>query len=157
MMRPETVSVATLMSLYESTPHMVLYDKDLGTKNPQMEDMLRKYGSRLNPLDVVLNSVISRVAESLAEESLAPSQDIALVNVRFRDMAIRAVLLKAEGEGDFLTRLHDRWLSDFKAALVSLVSMEHVTVDEAIYRLAMKFRISAASTAKAIHSVLNAA
>jgi len=154
MMYPDTVSVGALMSLYESTPHMVLYDKDMEIKNPQTEELLRKWGSRLNPLDVVLQSVISRVAESIAEKSLAPSQDISLVNARFRDMAITVVRREAEGDEDFLTRLHDCWLTEFKTTLMNLVSTEHMTVDEAIYRLAMRFRISATSTTRAIQSLL---
>jgi hypothetical protein len=80
---------------------MVLYDRDLGIGSPQLEGILEKYRPRLNPLDVVLRSVVNRLAENLSEEYLAPSHHIAFPNAHFRDMAIKEVVRKAESDKDF--------------------------------------------------------
>ena len=153
-MAEKSVSVASLISLYESTPRMVLYDRDLEKGNPLFESIINKYGTHLNPLEVVLRSVINRFAESLSEESLAPSHRIALLNAHFMDIAIKEVTKKAETDRDFLVSIHDRWLSEFKNSLMGLVTKERVSTDELVYRLGTKFRISALSTTKAIQSLL---
>lgn len=153
-MQNRNYAAQELMSMYQSTPRMILYDKDLSTDQLDSEvhaiaDMSSH--TQLNPVEVVLESLINKLAERVSEESLTRSHDTVLLNAHVRAEAIERLVGQVRANDHFLTEIHEAWLRDLRG-YVTHEMMNLLTTDEMVFRVAMRYRVSASSAARALKS-----
>jgi O-phosphoseryl-tRNA(Cys) synthetase len=140
-----------LMSLYDFTPRMILYDKDFSDLTNSDVHEITKTSSlaQLNPIEVVLESVVSKKAEEISQETVTCSNDTVLLNADLRRKAIGYLVEQVKADDQFLKELHQAWLQDLKE-YVRHEMKNDITPDELVFRIGMRYRISASSAARAL-------
>lgn len=149
--------VEDLMQLYEDSPNLVLYKNDLvKVKQRQyIEEIARmSEDENLNPIDVVLESLINVLSEKLSIDTLTCSMTTAYMDKSIQELATQKVINLVKNDVSFLKEIHKEWLERLRIFLSNLKEMEVQTLQEAIFQVSLKFRISAPSSMKAITSLI---
>jgi len=84
---------------------------------------------------------------------LSGSRDTVMLNARVRELAFERIAEFVRQDPTFLKGLHHEWLVHFKSSLSKMDS--NSLIDDVIYRLVLKYRLSAMSTMKAVKSLVN--
>jgi len=137
---------------------MILYDKDLSIDDLDSDVHAvanTSSGTQLNPMEVVLESLINKLTEKISEENLTRSQDTVLLNSRFRRMAMERLVEQARADNQFLTEIHQAWLHELEEYVLHEMKGS-LTADELVFRVAMRYRISTSSAARALKSTRRA-
>lgn len=144
------------MELFDSSPILVLYDRNLATlkHNEELKQILHSSDAKqLNPIDVVLESLINVVSEKLSNETLTRSRKTVLVSKETYDLAIKEMLDILQKDPTTLRELHRNWLEKLTSFISALKTKGVSRVEDVIFQISMKFRISATSSMKSISSL----
>ena len=148
--------VTSLMRLYDPPPRLILYGKDLveSIHNEKFEQIL-DLGVRnhLNPLEVVIESLLNIVAEDISERQVTSSPNVVLLNNDINRQAVERLYEILEKDPEILKRIHREWLKRLADFLYGLDSRRISMTSEAVFQTAKEFRISAPSAMRAISSL----
>lgn len=152
-----TNEIISIMQLYNDTPSLVLYEDllEINEENERICELLEVGQQQaLNPIDVVLESVVNIFSEKVSSEEVTHSEEKVLINQDIQNRAIQRVIKLIGGSREKLKELHRIWLEDLKAFLQQLYqTRKRMNIDEVIFVVSSKFRISSTSAIKAIVSV----
>lgn len=155
-MSDEIISTNELMKLFDSSPTLVLYDSNLTTSKHEekIEQILHSDEVRqLNPIDVVLESLLNVISEKFSSQTLTHSRKTFLINREMRNCAINKIMDMWQTNPEILQELHRNWLEKLDD-FISVLKKEGVKrIEDVIFQISLKFRISAISTMKAISSL----
>lgn len=145
-----------LMQLYEDSPDLILYKSDL--LQIERERSIREIAAiagdkKLNPIDVVLESLVNKLSERLSIENLTQSNTIAYLDKSILDLAVHRIVILVKRDASFLEKIHKEWLKKLQAFLLELKERGVQTLEDATFQVSLKFRISATSSLRAIISV----
>jgi len=150
--------IESIIELYDYAPTLVLFENLLDfdyTKEKEKISKILEWGEqeKLNPIDVVLESLVNVISEEISRSELTHSEDKVLINRDIRNMAVEKVLRFIGNSKTRLRKLHKLWLR----ALVAFLSQLHqerknLKIDEAVFLVGSHFRISASSAIRAIAS-----
>jgi len=146
--------IEELVRFYDESPSLVMYKSNV-LKTPQNE-LIREIAENnrdLNPIDVVLESLVNLLAERLSTENLTASKDTVCLDEPTQDLAVQRVRRLAEENASFLEEMHTKWLEKLQTFLSSLKEQGVQTVQEAVFQIGLRFRISTGSVLKAIASI----
>lgn len=151
------IVIDELMQLYENSPNLKLYKDDLleVEQSKHIEQIAGMYeNGHLNPLDVVLESLINVLSEKLSIDSLTGSAKTVYVDKSIQELAMKKIVDIVRGDVSFLKAMHDEWLRKLRFFLSNLSKTGVQTLQEAIFQVSVKFRISASSSLRAINSLM---
>jgi hypothetical protein len=149
----------SFLKLYESSPTLVLFEGLASTnysKQKEIVSQISKVASKegLNPIDVVLESIVNVVSEDVSREELTHSRDKVLINSKIRDLAVERVIKFVNDDINVLKMLHESWLGMLKDFIRQLLnSKKDLGIEEVIYLVGSRFRISSLSAIRAIASI----
>lgn len=149
--------VEELMELYEGSPNLVLYKNDLVEveQRKYVEEIARMgEGENLNPIDVILESLINIVSEKLSIDNLTHSMTTVYMDKSIQELATQKVIDFVKNDVSFLKEIHKEWLERLRIFLSNLKEMRVQALHEAIFQVSLKFRISAPSSMKALTSLI---
>jgi len=150
------LGVEELMQLYEEIPDLIIYKNDLLTaeKMRYVEEVAGKNEAKnLNPLDVVLESLINVLSEKLSVDTVTQSKDIVYVDKSMQELAAQEIVSLVKSDLSFLKTIHRKWLEELCSFVSGLKEKGTETIQEAIFQVSLQFRISASSGLKAIASL----
>lgn len=145
-----------LMSLYEELPELVIYKSDFLAveKSEYIEEVIGTSGGEdLNPLDVVLESLINVLSEKLSTDTITQSKSMVYINKSIKDLAAQEVASLVKKDSSFLKEIHTKWLEGLRNFVAGLRKRGVRTIQEATFQVCLKFRISASSSLKAMASI----
>ena len=148
----------SLMELYEQPPNLMLFGDLLSIDyTKEIEIILGSFGAKgkeLNPADVIIESLINVKSEKISTEQLTHSSNKVLINEDILKTAIKEIRDELWGNPKKLARLHGIWLEKITTFLKDIhQSRKNLRIEEAIFLISRKFRISALSAIRAIVSV----
>lgn len=149
-----------LMELYEELPELVMYNKDLLTAEKmlyieEIEEIAGMNKSKsLNPLDVVLESLINVLSEKFSIDTLTESKNTVYVDQSMEELAAQRIISLVKNDVSLLEEIHKKWLGGLRSFVSGLKQKGAHTLHEAIFQVSLKFRISASSSLKAIASLM---
>jgi hypothetical protein len=149
----------SFLKLYEFSPTLVLFQGPVSMNcSKEKEIISRIFGfaekERLNPIDVVLESLVNVVCEDISREELTHSNDTVLINSRIRDSAAQRIVELVSDDVSVLKTLHKSWLSLLKNFIQQVLSSrKDIRIEEIIFLVGSRFRISSSSAIRAIASV----
>jgi len=146
-----------LMELYEEIPDLALYKNDLLTV--EKADLIGRISvaandNSLNPLDVVLESLINILSEKVSVDTLTESKNLVYVDKSMQEQAVQRVVSLVKDDVSFLKEIHKRWLKGLHTFVANLIGDGVQNLQEIVFQVGLKFRISALSSLKAIDSLL---
>lgn len=152
--------IETWMEMYKLSPSLVLFDDLVGaeyvSQNEAVLGIIREYGESLNPIDVVLESLVNKISEKISSEILTTSKDKVLITLDIRQKAIDKILqfIKKDPRRR-LKWLHQNWL----AALINFIKVisengGNLKREEVIFQVGRRFRISSISAIRAISAAI---
>jgi hypothetical protein len=154
-MKSERPITKELMRLYENQPDLVLYKDDLlrTEQTRYIEEIARtNNGENLNPIDVVLESLINVLSEKSISDSTHPVSTVYVDSV-FQETAVQKIMGFAKEDATFLKDMHKEWLEGLRSFLSALQEKGVETLQEAVFQVSLRFRISAKSSLKAMSSL----
>lgn len=156
-MAERTLVVEELIGLYDEIPALALYKNDLFTV--ERTDLIARIpvatnDSSLNPLDVVLESLINILSEKVSIDTLIESKSLVYVDKSVQEQAVQRVISLLKDDMFFLKEMHKRWLKELHTLIAKLVDDGAQTIQEIVFQVGLRFRISALSSLKAIDSLL---
>lgn len=153
----KTLVAEELMRLYEELPDLVMYKNDLLSveKTQYIEEISGlSDNENLNPLDVVLESLINILSEKLSIDTLTQSKSTAYVDKSMQELAVQKIISLARDDVSFLEKMHKKWLEGLHNFMLRLKEKGVYTLEEAIFQVSLRFRISASSSLKALVSLM---
>lgn len=150
--------VKSLMKLYDRNPTLVLFENLLDSTYTREKENLSgilRLGEKekLNPIDVVLESLVNVISEDISRRELTHSEDKVLINSDVRNMAVDEILESINNDKRKLIKLHTMWMNALIEFLNELYQREgNLKLEEVIFLVSDQFRISALSGIKAIAS-----
>jgi len=151
--------IESFMELYDyPLPSLVLFDNllevDYAKEKETLSNVLRISEGKLNPMSIIIESMINIAAERISSQRLTRSKDKVLINPDIRDRAIQDVLQLINKDPRKLKRFHEAWLKKLITFLRGLYqNKKDLKVDEVIFLVSKRFRISALSSIQAIVSI----
>ena len=148
--------VEDLMQLFDVSPDLILYKSDLlGTEQTQYIEEITEINEEknLNPLDVVLESLINVLSEKLSTDTLTQSATTVYVDKSIQELAIQKIIKFVRNDTHFLEEIHKKWLERLHSFIMNLKEKGVQTLQEATFQVSMRFRISAQSSLKAMNSL----
>jgi NAD dependent epimerase/dehydratase family enzyme len=155
-----TEEIESFLKLYEHSPSLVLYEnlaKPFGNKenktNLDISQLVNE--EKLNPIDVVLESLVNVISEEISRKEFTHSEDKVLINSRIRNLAAEKILKAINNDKERLRHLHQSWLQMLREFLRQLCQNERkLRIDRVIFEVSSRFRISSPSAIKAIATVI---
>jgi len=151
------IDVEELMSLYEELPNLVLYKNDLVAfeKSKYIAEIVEsEENENLNPLGVVLESLINVLSEKLSTDALTQSRTTVLVDKSMQELAVQKVVGFIRKNPSALETMHKRWLNGLRNFISDLKEKGVQTLQEVLFQVSLKFRISASSSMEAIATLM---
>lgn len=152
--------IESFMELYNHpVPSLLLFDNLLGIDYAKEKKMISKVlriseEKKLNPMNIVLESMINIAGERISSQTLTHSKDKVLINHDIRNRAVKNILQLIDNDPRELERFHESWLEKLTTFLRELhQNKKNLKMDEVIFLVSNKFRISAISTIEAIGSI----
>jgi len=145
-----------LMQLYENLPNLVLYKDDLLQieQAHYIEEIATTNNEEnLNPIEVVLESLINVLSEKSVDDSASLATTV-YVDKSVQEIAIQKILNLVKEDATFLKEMHKQWLKGLRSFLSTLQEKGVKTLQEATFQISLKFRISAKSSLTAISSLV---
>ena len=155
-----SLQVKEWMTLYKINPELKMYE-NLLVKNTEerIEEVIvgDNIRSTLNPIDVVLESLMNVLTESISIKEITTSQDTTYITKSLREHAKNIIIdFLKEGKENKLKELHESWINEVLNYLNMLYREQgNIAINEVLYRVSDKFRISGESAIKATISVAN--
>lgn len=156
-MTERALVVEELIGLYDEIPDLALYKNDLFTveKTSLIERIpVAANDSRLNPLDVVLESLINILSEKVSIDTQIQSKHLVYMDKSVQEQAVQRIISLIRDDVTFLEGMHKRWLKELHTFVTKLIGDGVQTVQEMVFQVGLRFRISALSSLKAIDSLL---
>jgi hypothetical protein len=151
--------IESLLRLYDYSPTLVLFENLVDSNLIKEEETLFEISQlgdkeKLNPIDVVLESLLNIISEDISYKQLTHSREKVLINSNVRKLAVERIW-KAIGRDKMkLKELHKEWLHMLAEFLTQLSRREKdMKIDKAIFLVSERFRISASSAIKAMVSI----
>jgi hypothetical protein len=150
--------ISGFMRLFEMSPSLVLYEDMIETEGDERDELLGVIGDRgksLNPIEVVVESIINAKSEEISMNQITSSREKVLITPNVRRQAISEILgwLQEEKETK-LERLHESWLAELVSFLKHLLdSNPRLKTDELLFQVSRRFRISGISAIRAVLSI----
>jgi hypothetical protein len=154
-----TAELDSLLRLYESSPTLVLFEGLASMNYSKQKEIVSRISKvagkeKLNPIDVVLESLVNVVSEDVSREELTHSSDKVLINTKIRDLAVERIIKFVNDDVNVLKMLHELWLGMLKGFIRQLInSRKNLGIEEVIYFVSTRFRISSLSAIRAIASI----
>lgn len=151
------LTIQELIALYNDSPHLILYKSDLlKTEQGKYVKEMAKLGENqnLNPLEVVLESLINLLSEKLSIESMTHSRTVAYLDKSTQDLAVARIMKLCGENPSFFMQMHKAWLQELRNCLIELKGIGVQTTEEATFRVSKRFRISGTSSLKAMTSII---
>lgn len=147
------------MTMYDFAPSLVLFNDMIADEHQKQEKAFQKIveecKEELNPIGVVLESLVNVISEHLSAEKITSSEDKILVSTEIRQLAIDTVSQFIEKNPKArLKMLHQRWLMSLRKFTKDM-SQKHgnIRIEEALFRICRRFRISGVSAIKGISAI----
>ena len=156
-----TSLIQSWISLYELSPSLKLYDDMLDSGNDaeidEISGIVSNKSPSLNPIEVVLESLINVISENVSIDTLTSSEDKVLLNQEIRKKAAETILLfLKEDREQKLILMHKSWIEALVKFLRSLAeSKGNLKMDEVLFRVSNRFRITASSAVRAVSSAIS--
>jgi len=152
-----TEEIESFLDLYNYSPTLILFeplpDSNLSKEKEAISEIFKVSSKeKLNPLDIVLESLVNVVSEHISCREVTHSRDKVLINSNVRNRAVEEILRLINGDKEKLRELHREWLRMLVAFLKQL-HPQNLKIDEVIFFVSNQFRISAVSAIRAIRSV----
>jgi|GEM_PF-3799818 len=146
-----------LGELFDDMPDLVLYKNEISTTEISEVERIISIGEEkdLNPLEVVLESLVNVLSEKLSVGVLTSSRTMACVNNSTRQQAIEQIIKLVKNDGSILRKMHGAWLRELRDFLNEMKVEGIQTLQEVLFKVSFKFRISATSSIKAIATVMH--
>lgn len=151
--------IESILQLYDYSPTLVLFenllDVDYSKEKRAILTISKLTGKeKLNPVGIVLESLINVVSEDISRRELTLSKDKVLINSNMRNLAVEMILRFIGNDQRKLRKLHHLWLGRLVAFLNQLYQRKkNLKIDEIIFLVSSRFRISGLSAIKAIASI----
>jgi hypothetical protein len=152
--------IHSFMELYNYLPTLMLFenllaDGDYLRKKENVSRILElSEEAKLNPIDVVLESLVNVVSEDISRQRLTHSTDKILINSDIRNTAVDRILTFVDNDERKLRELHKAWLNRLKMFMKQLYQRDkNMKIEETIFRVSNQFRIAGLSAITAIASV----
>ena len=150
--------IESFIELYESSPSLVLFENllDFDHKKEKEFSAILELGEqeKLNPVDIVLESLVNIISEEISRREVTHSEDKVLINRDIRNMAVEKILKFFGNNKTKLRKMHQLWLGALKVFLNNLYEKrKNLKIDEVIFLVGSRFRISALSAIRAIASI----
>ena len=152
-----TKEITSIMQLYDESPSLVLYENllEINEYNEKICNLLEVGQQQaLNPIEVVLESVVNIFSEKVSSEEITHSEEKVLINQDMQNRAIQRIIDLIGNSRKKLQELHRLWLEDLSDFLHKFFAeRKQVNIDELVFEVSSKFRISSSSAIKAIASI----
>lgn len=146
------------MDLYKTSPSLVLFEDMIDVDSEEEKQEFLKLippNETLNPIDVVLESLVNIISEKISSETITESEDKILINPIIRKKAVAVIL-------DFLGRdykkvkmLHELWLKELLRFLRHLYkNTARMQIEEVLFQISKRFRISGISAIKTVSTIM---
>lgn len=146
------------MDLYKTSPSLVLFEDMIDVDSEEEKQEFLKLippNETLNPIDVVLESLVNIISEKISSETITESEDKILINPIIRKKAVAEIL-------DFLGRdykkvkmLHELWLKELSRFLRHLYkNTARMQIEEVLFQISKRFRVSGISAIKAVSTIM---
>lgn len=151
--------VESILQLYDYSPTLILFenllDVDYSKEKRAILTISKLTGKeKLNPVGIVLESLINVVSEDISRRELTFSKDKVLINSNMRNLAVEMMLRFIGNDQRKLRKLHHLWLGRLMAFLNQLYQRKkNLKIDEVIFLVSSRFRISGLSAIRAIASI----
>lgn len=151
--------IESILQLYDYSPTLVLFenllDVDYSKEKRAILTISKLTGKeKLNPVGIVLESLVNVVSEDISRRELTLSKDKVLINSNMRNLAVEMIWRFIGNDQRKLRKLHHLWLGRLTAFLNQLCQgKKNLKIDEVIFLVSSRFRISALSAIKAIASI----
>ena len=142
-----------LIGLFENQPTIVLYKDDLLFIEQKKKIAELTADNNLNPIDVVLESLINILCEKISIDKVTRSTNAVLINRTTQEEAVQIIFSIIKEDELFLQKIHDRWLSRLRDFIVESYNRGTLNFSELMFQISMKFRINASSSLKAINVI----
>lgn len=145
------------LELFNSSPTLVLFGDILNSDkvNGEIAEIVN-IGKKeeLNPIEVVMESLVNVISEDISRKELTCAKDRILINKDVQNKAVETVLNIISANKLKLKKLHSQWLDWLRSYLEQLYhEVKSRNVDEVIFLVGRRFRISSQSTIKALNSI----
>lgn len=144
------------MKLYETNPSLKLYDVILDTSEETTKIINKiSINSVPNPIDVVFESLINVISEDYSSKNLTDSKNKVLINKEIIENASLELIKYLENSSyDEIKEIHDVWLNNVYNYIIELFNnIGNLQMDELLYRVGERYRISSKSAIKALNSL----
>jgi hypothetical protein len=151
-------NIDNIFSLFDNAPSLVLFESISDQESKRQKEVVSnvcKISQKvLNPIDVVMESLVNIFSEEISSKEITLSKDSVLVNNKVRNLAIAKVLKIVGNDSKMLQVIHDKWLDKLRSFVATLCSeAKQISIDMIIFQVSSQFRISSLSAVKAIKSI----
>lgn len=150
-MKPETES---LMEGYASSPTIILSDDLLDVDyTKEVRNILKNLEintKRLNPIEVVIESLLNLKIEKISSQKLTQSPNKVFINKEIFETAVKELTEDIGNDLKGLEEIHRKWCDKLKMFVDGIRQGKEIKLAKVIYLVSKKFRISSLSAIKAI-------
>lgn len=159
-MKAVSKEIESLLKLYDYSPSLILYGNILNSdltieKRKIFEKISNLIQEELNPIDVVLESLVNVISEDISRRNWTHSEDKVLIDNKIRNHAVKVLLEIIDNDKEKLKMLHKIWMQMLTEFLKEIHQQENnVNIDKVIFIVSERFRTSSLSAIRAITSIL---